>query len=380
MLTIVDRSVAEAGLLKVGKPRGRKPVARWLAVAVGYVAFGPMTVAQADQIMVGESNYPGAKIRALKEGRLEFLTADGELRSEWIDEVDLLVVDRGSAFADFNQAERYLAGGEPEKAIVRYRRTMHHLSEAFWSDVIVARLVMACDRAGRIEPATLNFVRLVRGQWSGPAAAARLIPREVPTRRTAQAARALQHVDGAIAKAVRPEERMVLELLRFEILDRTGDKRAAETAEHVVAMVIPESYGCERVFEIQMSALESVLASRVEPDALAGLDRAIRDCPQSMLPGLLLLKGQALLRTASSREDVIRASWPLMRVVIHLPEDPRAAEALYWAALAVERIGRGEKAIEMLRECLARKDLRAELRPAASAALERLTSAGAGSG
>lgn len=377
MSTRSDRSVPEAVLLKAAEPRGFQRASRWLVWAVGGVIFLP-TAGRADQIVIGETNLPGAKIRAFTNGQLEFLTAEGELQSAWISDIDLIIADRGSTFADFNQAERYLAGGEPEKAIVRYRRTLH-LSEAFWSDLIAARLLMAYDRAGRIDQATSSFVQVVRGQWSGPPAAAHLIPQTIPTTRTAKTVRAVGHLDAALARTPREDERMVLELLRFKILHRTGDQRAGERAEHLAGMIIPKSHCCERVFAVQLAALEEALSTRVEPEALAGLDRAIRDCPESMLPSFLVLKGQALLRTASTREDVIRASWAFMRVVIHLPDDPRAAEALYGAATAVERIGRREKAVELLTDCLARKGVRADIRQAAEAALKRLTTAGAGS-
>ena len=365
--------------LKTNQARRGKPGGWGIGLAIGCLVLVPVGPGRADQISVGEADHTEARIRALKDGQLQFVTADGKLESVWISDIDLMIVDRGSAFADFNQAERYLADGEPAKAIARYRRTLH-VSETFWSDLIAARLLMACDRAGRIDQATLNFVRVARSQGLGPAAAARLIPQTIPTRRTAETVRAVEHLDGALAKAREAEERLVLELVRFEILHRSGDERAVETGERLARMIIPEAHCCQRVFAVQLAALEKALSRRVEPEALAALDRAIRDCPSPMLPSFLVLKGRALLGTASTREEVIRASWPFMRVVIHMPDDPRAGEALYGAALAVERIGRRDQAIELLTECLGRKGVPAETREAANAALKQLTSADAGSG
>jgi hypothetical protein len=61
-----------------------------------------------------------------------------------------------------------------------------------------------------------------------------------------------------------------------------------------------------------------------------------------------------------------------MRVVIHFPDDGRAAQGLYGAALAVERIGRKDKAIELLTECLGHAHLDEQTRRWAAAMLARL--------
>ena len=91
------------------------------------------------------------------------------------------------------------------------------------------------------------------------------------------------------------------------------------------------------------------------------------------------MKGETLLRTATSRAEIIRAAWAFMRVAIHMPSDPRAAEGLLGAAAAVERIGRKDKAIALLEECLQRKTgLTDQTRREAEAAIIRLRSGGEG--
>jgi tetratricopeptide (TPR) repeat protein len=348
---------------------------RRLILRIGLVLSWAASTVYPDQIVIDKMNYPGAKIRSLKEGRIEFLTADGNLESVWISDVDMMIVDRGGAFTDFNQAERYLANGEPQNALVRYHRALR-ISEAFWADVVATRLLMAADRAGRIDEAALNFVRVVRGPACGPATAARLIPRAIPEERTATTVRALEHLEGAVAQTSAPAQRYMLELFRFEILRKTGDDQRRESAERLARAVIPESCRCPRVFGVQFGVLEVALSNAGEPEILAGLDRTIRDCPAARLPDFLLLKGRTLLRTASTRDEIIRASWPFLRVIIHMPDDPRAAEGLYGAALALDRIGRREKAIELLEECLGREDASGEVRQEAGAALRRLAPAG----
>ena len=61
-----------------------------------------------------------------------------------------------------------------------------------------------------------------------------------------------------------------------------------------------------------------------------------------------------------------------MRVAIHFPDDAGAADGLYGAARAVERIGRVDKAIELLEECLGHPRLTPQTRRSAETALMRL--------
>ena len=344
-----------------------------MALALCLSAFLPRT-AYGDQVVAGGANYPGAIVVALKEGRLEFRTAAGKLEAVWLSDVDRVIVDRGGMFADLNQAERYLAGGEPDRAIERYRRALK-LSEGFWSDLIVARMLAACNRAGRLDQVVRNFIRVVNGEASGPALAARLLPDAFPVTRTKATSRAVEELDTAIARAADEEKRALFHLLRYEILRRTGDQRSANAVPTVAALAVPASARIERVFAIQLAALNEALKEHVEPAVWDSLDRAIRWSPQEILPSFLLLKGKTLLRMASTQEDIIRAGWSFMRVAIHMPDDPRAAEGLYAAALALERIGRPDKAVSLLEECLAHKRLGDDTRKLAQAALGRLQSA-----
>jgi hypothetical protein len=93
-----------------------------------------------------------------------------------------------------------------------------------------------------------------------------------------------------------------------------------------------------------------------------------------MLPDFLLLKGDVLLARASSRDELIRASWPFLRVVAHMPDDPRAGEALIGAALVLERLASYDKAAALLTECLDRPTLADTERQRAETALARIRS------
>ena len=331
--------------------------------------------ARADQIVTGKVTYLGARIVGMNKGQLRFRSADGRLQNEWPDDIELIVVDRGGIFDDFNQAERLLADDEPLRAIIRYRR-MLRLSEDFWQDLVAARLVLACDAAGNLDTATLNFIRLLRGSWGGSWAAARLIPNAIPLSGNRRVQRALEQLSAALSKDPEESQRVLLALLRYEILLRSGDPRTIPAARAIAGLSIPVSARSVRVYEIQLHALRATLIDNVDSGALSNLHQAIRDCPDTVLPGLLLLKGEALFRTASVRDDIVRSSWPFLRVAIHYPDDPRGTEGLYRAALVLERLGNPDKAIELLEECVGHKHVTTETHRAAEAAAERLRSTG----
>ncbi len=341
-----------------------------LVLACGLVGAAS-TAARADQIIVRGVSHSPIRIAGFDGGKLAYHTASGESKAVWFDDVQRLTVDRSGVFTDFNEAERYLAAGEPDKAIVRYRRTLH-MSDSFWPELIAARLVRACAAVNRIDQATLHFIRVLRGEHAGPPLAVRLIPRELPSTRDAKAIRAVEHLEDALQAAASPEERITLNLFHFALLHGYGDKRSMKAARVAAGTLISKRLRCHRAYELQWTALDQALADAVDDELLEALDRAIRDCPKTMLPAFLVLRGESLIRGATTREDYIRAAWPFMRVVVHMPNDKLVPRALLGAARAVEHIGRGDKAIELLEEGLAHTELDRETREIVQQSLDRL--------
>jgi hypothetical protein len=235
--------------------------------------------------------------------------------------------------------------------------------------------MVAYDRAGRIDRATAQFVRTVRGQDSGPAAGARLIPSSVPARRDESTVRAVESLDEAIRKATDDTQSALLKLLRYRILAAVGDPRAEAERLAVTSMPLPAILRTRPAYDIVIEALGTLLRTRVDAVDLAQLDRAMSEAPPIILADLLMLKGHTLAARAGSREELIRAAWPFMRVVVHMPDDPRAAVGLYETALIMERLARPDKALRLLEECLAMKIAEADLRTSATKAVERIKAA-----
>jgi hypothetical protein len=348
----------------------RRRPARAIVMALGISAWcGPGAVA--DELVANGVNHVGVRISGLANGYIVFRTAAGEKRSARIDTVELIAVERGSTFADFNQAERLVAGGKPAKAVSRYRR-MVHTSESFWSDLLAARLLRATDRAGQIDRAAGFFIRTAEGKFSGPATAVHIMPTRIPDRRDGKTARAIEQLSGVISRLPPGPTRTLLVVFRYDVLRRVRDKRETTEAIRVASLAIDESIGTARVYEIVLAAFRSALAGDPSPANLAGLDAAIRYCPEPALPDFLLVKGEMLLSHASTREELIRASWPFLRVVTHMPDDPRAADGLLGAAGALERLGSSGRAAALLTECLAHPKIDDATRREAEAALERV--------
>jgi hypothetical protein len=345
--------------------------ARAFLIVAAALSGSPRGIVRADEIVVAGTNHAHVKIVGMDNGVVRFRSPDGLAHDAALETVEWFEVDRRGAFVDFNQAERLLAGGDPAKAASRYLRSAR-ASEGFWTDLITARLLIAYDRAGQIERATSTFIRVMRGRWTGVAAAARMIPESIPTRRDAETGRCVDQLSAALVKTNDASERALMSLLQFEILQATGDDRAGSAARRVVQLTIPPEATSRRVYAIMLSALRAALDSDPSREALAGLERCISGCAESALPGFLLLKGRVMMARASTREDIIRASWPLMRIVAHMPDDALAAEGLYETALALERIGRRDQATALLVECAAHPRVAEELRRSATAALDRL--------
>lgn len=305
----------------------------------------------ADQIVTNNENYRAAKIVGFEGGEVRLRTSDGRLRSEWIDRIRLLLVERGGVFEDFNQAERFFSDGQPARAIVRYRRSLRVVQD-FWPDLIAARLLRACEEANQLDTAVLNWIRLLEGDWGGPSAAARLLPKNIGGKRNQRAIKAIEQLDSARARSRHDAQVALIELLRFEILRQVHDDRTASAAHRAASVTLPTESRSPEVYRILLSAMTTSLSAQEQSNIMVALDRAIAHCPDSLLPDFLLLKGQTLKRSANTPQELMRAAWPLLRVPIHFAGDPRAAVGLYEAAGVLDRLGRRKKASELLSECL----------------------------
>lgn len=328
--------------------------------------------ARGDDIVAGGTSFARVRIVGLTDGALDFRIPEGQMRSIPLVDVDLLQVDRGASFADFNQAERMQAEGSAEQSLARYRRAMR-ITEGFWSEVVPVRFSRAADVAGDIETATDMLLRVMQGRETGPATAIHMLPRNIPDRRNGRVAAALDGLSACLARNPDSASRTVCTVLRDRILRRIGAEASVADARRITELVIPTSVGTVEVYAAVVEAFSFLLgAEAFESEDFAALDRAIFDCPDDMLPDFLLLKGAASQVRAQSREDWIRVSWPYLQVAIQFPEDARAGKGYYGAATALERAGLKDDARSLLHKCLEVEPRGSALSRAARSFLDRM--------
>ena len=323
------------------------------------VALMLTTTLKGDQILTSLENHAPVEVITFDGGAVKFRAPDGTLRSAWVDEIRMMVLDRGASWDEFNQAEQFAAVGEYDRAVTRYKRALLS-APTDWEDLIAARAALAFDAGGQADNAVQHWIIALRGGHGGPGAAARVFPRTLPSAMNGRVERALRLLETALSADPTEEERALLVLLRYEILRRTGDDRTGEAASLAAAARIPPSARLESLFGVQADAIQRELDRADSDDLPTSIDQAIMYCPETMLSRFLMFKGDLLARTARSRRDLLRASWPFLRVAIHFPRDARAPEGLLKASTALARAGLTEKALELVEESLRHPLLTAE--------------------
>ena len=351
---------------RAGSPgSGLRPVGGALIAAV---LLATTTTAHGDQVVTAEENFTKVTVTDYVNGDLHLRLGDNSTQPVPLVEVRRMVIDSVGQVADLNEAERYLEQNEPERAIPRYERALRQAS-GVWAQIIRVRLLQACDRAGKFEQAVTYFVEVAAEALP---VAARLLPTSIPASRTPLTRRALQRVSAEADGAPNSQRRVLMEIFRYAVWDRTDDRRADEQAGRLARIAIPPSIGTAAVYGVWLGACRRLLDAGEHQEVLDTINLALGDCPLEVVPDLLLLKGGALLGRSSSLQDLLRSGSAFMRVAIHFADDERAARGLFWAARVHERLERPDKAAQLLNECLAHARISAALRDRAEAELARL--------
>lgn len=359
-------------------PRNTRSAARphrWLPSLIPVIAiWGELSVPlplHADQLEIAGKRYPRGKVIGIENGELRFRAEDSTMVAVPLADVVRIYIDPIGDFADFNAAEQSVADGSPDKAIARYERQLR-TSDEFWPDLIRVRLLRACDLAGQIDKAVTYYLRVLEGEFTGPVVAARVMPDRIPGQVTSLVKQAVEQLERSATRNESDDRRPLLLLLKYDILRRTGDARAAAMAPVIAELAVPAKLASPRTGAIQLEAIRAATKGRSPAEAIKWLDRVIGQGDETIMPDLLLLKGGAQLESATTREEIVRAGWTFMRVVAHYPGDARAADALLRAAEVHERINRKDKAKALLEECIKHPAARAETRTAAERKLAAL--------
>ncbi len=329
------------------------------------------TPARADRIEIGRTTIERVTIVDLDGARLAFRTPGGELRFTPLPEIDLLFVNSISTLADFNEAERQRARGRLRQAITLYERAARVATD-YWERLVRARLIQTCDRADRIDLLVTHFIALLNNEAEGAPLAAVLLPQTAPVSNTRGAEREIRRINERAETMASQSAKVVLDMLRFRIADRTDHRNAAQFAADLIAEPIPLAVSTRPAYRVRAAALRRWAEGGSTEAALKEVDADLLSAPYEVLPELLLLKAELLKDSADDSESLIRAGWAAMRIPIHYPKDERAPEALLLAARVCEQLGRRPTALQLLDECTAHPRIGNEVRDRASEARDRL--------
>ncbi len=340
------------------------------AACCAWIAALPAT-ALADRIVSAESVLQRIKIVNLDGARIAYRTPSGELRFIPLGEIESLRVDTASALADLNEAERLVEQDQPDQAISHYERAVR-LASGFWQRLVRARLILAARRGNRVDLIVDHVTALLDDEAAGAPLVATLLPGSLAATNPRGIDRAIRRINGKIDAVNSQSARVVLDSLRYIIIERARPKRAEAFATALVRQPIPLSVATRAVYRIRAAALTHLIADGQSPLVLREVNADLLSAPKEVLAEVLIVKARALLATAKNDSDRIRAGWAAMRVVSHYRKDPLVPEALFITARVHELIGRPATAVQLLDECIANPRISEPLRERATAAIDRL--------
>ncbi len=350
----------------------------WFRAAAGLLAglcLGAGESVRGDELVRGSTKLERIRIVDLDGGDIAYRTPGGEFRLMPITEVDRLQVDTVGTLADLNEAELRQSRGDFVRAERHYVRATR-VASGFWERLVRARFIQAADRAGRMDIIATQFAALLDDENAGPVLAAELLPRSAPTVRSPGMERARSRIEGEIEQATSQSARVLLELLRFQMVDGVGGGNSGVLARKLMDQPIPPIVGTRSVYRVKAAALRRLAADGSAAEVLRIVDGDIGSVAMGALPELLLVKGEVLFEWGRGEAAVMRAGLAAMRLVIHFPEDELVPAALVLAARVHERMDRVPTALKLLEECVGLARITATMRARAEAEMTRLRSAG----
>lgn len=356
-----------------GSTLTRRRNGAWSVVALCALWASPSL--DADQIVHGGKSLTRIKIVDMDGPRIAYRTPAGGLEHVHIAEVSRVTIDSIGTLAQLNEAERLVALGNYNRSITYYERALR-VASGHWHTLVMARLIQAGDRADRIEVVAKYFVTLLSNEFTGPALAAALLPEVAPGRRSRGIERARRQIEPVIDKLASQSARVLLEMLRFLIEERSGGAATDRYAGELARQPIPPIVASRAAYGVKAGALLHWGAGGHWSDVLALVNADLAGAPPAILPELLMVKARALSAMGQDDDTLIRAGWAAMRVVIHYADDPLAPEALLLTASVEERIGRVPTALQLLDECLQHARITAPVRDEAMNLKNRLQQKG----
>ncbi|HOB73575.1 MAG TPA: tetratricopeptide repeat protein [Phycisphaerae bacterium] len=320
-------------------------------------------VARADVVSAeGRPIAVNVHITGLRNGQLFYRLANGQEISRGIEQIRYLQI---SGWETFNQAERQQREGQNKLAISSYEQCSAELvagetaSEAFDRSLLLqCRLAQLYDRQGQFEQAVAAYLAVIEKM---PAAVESLRPERLPKNDPQSLRKAADLVDAAIARRDRFDPVAVsLEKWRATWPAVAEEAPRPETAPPAgtTPVPLPPTRGRTKVDSARSAAMAE-LRQLVEAGKFeAARDRlaALKDDPAAFSEERYYWEGRARLGIAGKQKGTEaqverrRAGLAFMRVVIHWPHSPLAAECLFRAGEICRENGQPERAAALWTE------------------------------
>ena len=337
--------------------------------SVGILLGVAVAPAAADEIRTtSQARYTAVRIEDVAEGKLFFRDVQGRVVNRPLADVAELTI---TGWEPFNRAEAALAQKQYRQAMRDYQALLDEIEPAGPGvgrpkrrrELVLARLLIACDAEGRFDKAVDCFIALCRA-WGE--AASPLAPRNVPSDQSSFHVIAVNNLNAALATAGEQASAAPLRRLHATLTGQPTTQPATEPRSSEADAKEPSRRLTERLDRIT----KWFEAGRLD-EAEAAVRTGLRGEPIEQHAVLYYWLGRCLEAGAKTTEQRLTTALLYMRVAIHYPEDSHAAECLYRTAMLHKQVNLADRVAPLLREAL-RRNPDAALRAQCEAALGSL--------
>ncbi|MBN1491916.1 MAG: hypothetical protein JXA69_18535 [Phycisphaerae bacterium] len=334
--------------------------------SVGIVLGVAVAPAAADEIRTtSQARYAAVRIEDVAEGKLFFRDVQGRVVNRPLADVAELTI---TGWEPFNRAEAALAQKQYRQAMRDYQALLDETEPAgpgagrpkHRRELVLARLLVACDAEGRFDRAVDCFIMLCNS-WGE--AAAPLVPRNVPSDQSSFHVIAVNNLNAALATSGERASAAPLRRLHATLTGQPTTQPTAETRQ--------SETDAERLSQRLTERLDRITkwfeAGRLD-EAEASVRTGLRGEAIEHHAVLYYWLGRCQEAGAKTNEAMLNAALAYMRVAIHYPDNRHAAECLYRTAMLHKQAGLPARIAPLLREAL-RRNPDAALRAQCEAAL-----------
>lgn len=330
--------------------------ARGLMIGLAQLAWlaGGPGMAEADVVATADRR-PAVDVRivALQNGRLHYQLATGREVSRPIEEISYLQV---TDWPLFNLAEKQQRDGQLRAAATSYERVLEDLArkqpgvdEASRLDrrlLARCRLAVVYDRQGQFDRAVATYLEVIEQM---PEVSETLRPVNMPTAGSTFLEAARPMVEQAVKR--HGQDQIAVSLARWLAeWPSNATQPSAATGPTTVAASQPSAEAAAQAARKMIKLAQAAVEAGRFDEALRRLEELGSLSPGVWLGEAYYWRGRAWLGLADGQTAEVgtisrrRAALAFMRVVVHFPRHPLAAECLYHAGEICIRCGQKEQA------------------------------------